>query len=198
MHALMSFRATANSIYCSLVDLFSTPWDADPAYVSLKRALITYHSLLKSSDLTNAALASLPLPRVKRSPNSKNAIPIPSRLSTILPLLRETFGVLISLPLFLVPLLVHLPIYYVTRWVGNKSVREEETMAQNKLVVGLIALFAIYSFWFWIIFALFLGTPIGAFIAIITIWGLEFYHGRLIDDNYLRYGSCTHRKVGCL
>jgi glycerol-3-phosphate O-acyltransferase / dihydroxyacetone phosphate acyltransferase len=170
----------------SLVDLFSTPWDSDPAYISLKRSLITYHSLLKSSRLTNGALASLPLPRTKRTSNPKNTLPIPGRLSTILPLLRETFSVLIRLPLFLVPLLVHLPAYYVTRWVGDKSARDEETMAQNKLVVGLFVFLAIYSFWFWIIFALFRSTPIGAVVAAITIWGMEFYHGRLIDDNYLR------------
>jgi glycerol-3-phosphate O-acyltransferase/dihydroxyacetone phosphate acyltransferase len=170
-----------------LVDLFSTPWDSDPAFISLKRALITYHSLLKSSSLTNGALASLPLPRTKRVPNSKNALPIPGRLATIFPLLRETFSVLIRLPLFLVPLLVHLPIYYVTRWVGDRSALDEESMAQNKLVVGLLSFLAIYSFWFWIIFALFRSTPIGAVVAAITIWGIEFYHGRLIDDNYLRY-----------
>ena len=170
----------------SLVDLFSTPWDSDPSFISLKKAMITYHSLLKSSRLTNGALATLPLPRTKRTANSKGPLPIPSRLSTVLPLLRETFNVLIRLPLFLVPLLIHLPIYYLTRWIGDRSAREEETMAQNKLVVGLFAVFGIYTFWFWIIFALFWSTPMGALIAFVTICALEYYHGRLIDDNYLR------------
>lgn len=168
------------------MDLFSTPLDSDPAFISLKRALITYHSLLKSSRLTNGALATLPLPRTKR--DSKGSLPIPSRLSTVLPLLHETFNVLIRLPLFFVPLLVHLPIYYLTRWVGNRSAREEETMAQNKVVVGLFTLFTIYTFWFWIIFALFWQSSVGAVVGLVTIVSMEAYHGKLIDDNYLRYG----------
>ncbi|KIM26219.1 hypothetical protein M408DRAFT_330764 [Serendipita vermifera MAFF 305830] len=170
----------------TLVDLFSTPWDSDPAFISLKRALITYHSLLKSSNLTNGALASLPLPRTKHAQGAKGPLPIPSRLSTVLPLLQETFNVLIRLPLFLVPLLVHWPIYSLTRWVGDRSSREEETMAQNKVVVGLAALFSIYTFWFWVIFALFWSTPMGAVVALITICAMEFYHSKLIDDNYIR------------
>jgi glycerol-3-phosphate O-acyltransferase / dihydroxyacetone phosphate acyltransferase len=167
-----------------LVDLFSTPWDSDPSFISLKKALITYHSLLKSTHLTNATLSSLPLPTRKDVASAHNQLP--SRFSTVLPLLLETIAVLIRLPFFFVPLIIHIPIYYTTRWIGNKSAHEEESMAQNKVVVGLLMLFAIYGFWFCMIWMLFWMTPIGAIVAASTMWLLAFYHGKLIDDNYIR------------
>ncbi|CCA73592.1 related to glycerol-3-phosphate-acyltransferase-Laccaria bicolor [Serendipita indica DSM 11827] len=164
----------------TLVDLFATPWDADPSFVALKKALITYHSLLKSTHLTNGALSTLPLSK-RRSTDS-----VPSRMSTIGPLLRESVAVGIRLPLFLVPMLVHLPIYWVTRWVGEKSAEDEEAVAQSKAVVGLILCLTIYSVWFWIISALFWATGLGFVIAALTVWAMASYHSKLIDDNYIR------------
>ena len=108
------------------------------------------------------------------------------------PLLRESVAVGIRLPIFLVPMLVHLPIYWVTQWVGEKSAHEEEAVAQNKAVVGLILCLAIYSVWFWVIWALFWATGVGAVIAALTVWAMASYHSKLIDDNYIRYARIYH------
>ncbi|KAG8812462.1 hypothetical protein FRB91_011427 [Serendipita sp. 411] len=169
-------------VYQTLVDAFSTPWDSDPEFVSLKRSLITYHSLLKSTHLTNGELSHLPLSKSRKSSSE----PVPPRLSTILPLLRESIAVLIRLPLFLVPLMINVPIYWMTRWVGEKAAVDEESVAQSKIVVGLVLFLVIHSFWFWVIWIFLAITPIGALIAAVSVWALATYHRRLIDDNYIR------------
>lgn len=73
--------------------------------------------------------------------------------------------------------------------MAKRSEREEESVAQNKVVVGLFLLFGIYSFWFWAIWALFWLTPIGAIVAAATVYSMAVYFHSLIDDSYLRYGS---------
>jgi len=124
----------------TLVDLFSTP-DASPNFNSAKRNLLEYYSLLQSSHLTNSVLSSLPLPR-SLDPNIP--APVPSRLFTLIILVRDTISALIRLPFFLFPLLVHLPVYFMGR-LGAKLVQdEEETQAQNKVVFGLLSLMLIY------------------------------------------------------
>ncbi|KAG8813107.1 hypothetical protein FRC17_001671 [Serendipita sp. 399] len=170
-------------VYQTLVDVFSTPWDSDSEFVALKRSLITYYSLLKTTHLTNGELANLPLSQSRKASSES---PVPSRLSTILPLLRESIAVLIRLPLFLVPLMINLPIYWTTRWAGEKASVDEESIAQSKVVVGLVLFIAIHGFWFWIIWMCLAVTPIGALIAGTSVWGLATYHQKLIDDNYLR------------
>jgi len=169
--------------YDSLVDLF-TSHSTDESYLELKRALMTYHSLLKTSHLTNETLALLPLPR---NLDPRRPTPFPSRITTFLVLIRDTLSALIRLPLFLVPLLVHLPIYTISRWVGKQSEVEEETMAQNKVVVGLLGLLGAYGTMFWFIWALLGGWWINGMVAACTVYVFGIYHVRLIDDNYLRY-----------
>jgi glycerol-3-phosphate O-acyltransferase/dihydroxyacetone phosphate acyltransferase len=144
---------------------------------------MTYHSLLKTSQLTNETLAFLPLPR---NLDPRRPMPFPSRITTFLVLIRDTLSAMLRLPLFLVPLLVHFPIYAISRWVGRQS-EEEETMAQNKVVVGLFGLLIAYGTMFWFIWALLGGWWINGVIAAFTVYVFGIYHVRLIDDNYLRY-----------
>ncbi|KAG6810973.1 hypothetical protein H0H92_009556 [Tricholoma furcatifolium] len=113
----------------TLVDLFAGP-SAIPHFNSAKRNLLEYYSLLQSSHLTNSVLKSLPLPPTL-DPNVP--APIPSRLYTLLLLIRDTISALIPLPFFFFPLIVHLPVYSMGR-LGARLVKdEEETQAQNKI-----------------------------------------------------------------
>ncbi|KAF5385969.1 hypothetical protein D9615_002530 [Tricholomella constricta] len=166
----------------TLVDLFSTP-NATPNFNSAKRNLLEYYSLLQSSHLTNSVLSSLPLPR-SLDPNTP--APVPSRLYTILILIRDTISALIRLPFFLFPLIVHSPVYFMGR-LGAKLVKdEEETQAQNKVVFGLLSLLLIYPAAFFFLWALLWYTPIGALLAAATVYLFANYHNRMIDDNYER------------
>ncbi|KAH8116623.1 hypothetical protein DFH11DRAFT_1829583 [Phellopilus nigrolimitatus] len=164
----------------TLVDLFSTP-DATANMTHVRRRLLEYYSLLQSSKLTNSALSALPLPKTL---DPRRAEPLPSRLRTLLLLLRDTLSVLVRLPFFLFPLLVHLPAYLASRWAARLVEDEEETQAQNKVVIGLLLLVLIYPAAFFFLWALLWYTPIGALVAATIVWLFAVYHNKLIDDNY--------------
>ncbi|PPQ85479.1 hypothetical protein CVT24_008533, partial [Panaeolus cyanescens] len=166
----------------TLVDLFSNP-DIAPNFKTVKRYLLSYYSLLQSSHLTNSALSSLPLPR-SLDPNT--ATTIPGRLYTLLLLLRDSIAALIQLPFFLLPLIVHSPVYMMGR-IGAKLVEnEEETQAQNKVAFGLISLLLIYPASFFFLWALFMYTPLGGLLAGLMVYLFARYHIKLIDSNYER------------
>ncbi|KAI5117860.1 hypothetical protein M0805_007703 [Coniferiporia weirii] len=164
----------------TLVDLFSTH-GATANITHVKRCLLEYYSLLQSSRLTNSALSSLPLPKTL---DPRRAEPLPSRLRTMLLLLRDTLSVLVRLPFFLFPLIVHLPAYLAGRWAARLVEDEEETQAQFKVVFGLLFLILIYPAAFFFLWALFWYTPVGALIAAATVWLFAVYHVKLVDDNY--------------
>ncbi|KAF9241788.1 hypothetical protein BU15DRAFT_73132 [Melanogaster broomeanus] len=133
----------------TLVDLFSTK-DMTPNFASVRQHLLEYYSLLQSTQLTNSVLSSLPLPATL-SPTK--ATPLPSRLLTLSILIRDTVAALVRLPLFLVPLLLHFPVYVVGRLAASLTEHEEETQAQNKVVIGLLLLMLIYPITFWVLWA---------------------------------------------
>ncbi|KAG6917822.1 hypothetical protein DXG01_000882 [Tephrocybe rancida] len=166
----------------TLVDLFSGPTTI-PHFKTTKRNLLEYHSLLQSSRLSNPVLESLPLPR-SLDPNIP--APIPSRLYTLLLLVRDTISALICLPFFLFPLIVHIPVYFMGR-LGARLVKdEEETQAQNKVVFGLLALALIYPAAFFFLWALLWYTPVGALLAAATVYLFANYHNRMVNENYQR------------
>lgn len=149
--------------------------------VHVRRRLLEYYSLLKSCKVTHATLTDLPLPR-NLSPHV--VVPLPSRLRTLVLLIRDTIAVLVRLPFFAFPLLVHMPAYAAAKWAGHLVEHEEETMAQNKIVFGLVLLLLIYPTVFYFLWALFLYTQIGALVAAGIVWLFAVYHVKLIDDNY--------------
>ncbi|KAG6880345.1 hypothetical protein C0992_011096 [Termitomyces sp. T32_za158] len=158
------------------------PLDLDN-FVAVSQTLLEYYSLLQSTHLTNSVLKSLPLPR---SLNPTIPAPIPSRLFTLLILIRDTLSALIRLPFFLFPLIMYLPVYSMGR-LGARLVKdEEETQAQNKVVFGFLSLLLIYPAVFFFLWALLWYTPIGALLAAATVYLLANYHDRMIDDFYLR------------
>lgn len=166
----------------TLVDLFSNP-DIVPSFNQTRRNLLTYYGLLQSSHLTNKVLASLPLPR-SLDPNTPTTIP--SRLLTLLILIKDTIIALVALPFFFLPLIVHAPVYFMGR-LGAKMVEdEEETQAQNKVAFGLLSSLLIYPAAFFFLWALLWYTPLGAILSASIVYFFAVYHTKMIDGNYER------------
>lgn len=165
----------------TLVDLFSTT-DATPNFSTVRRHLLGYYSLLQSTNLTNSVLSSLPLPPTL-SPS--HPAPLPSRLLTLSVLIRDTLAALTRLPFFLIPLLLHTPVYVMGRIGARLVEHEEETQAQNKAVFGLLSCMMIYPATFWVLWAMLWYTGFGALVAAFTVWAFAYYHNRLITDIYM-------------
>lgn len=163
--------------------MFSTP-DATSNLNSVKGHLLEYYSLLQSSHLTNSVLSSLPLP-CTLDPNTPTTVP--SRLLTLLILIRDSLSALVGLPFFLFPLIVHMPVYIMGRMGARLVEDEEETQAQNKVVFGLLSLLLIYPAAFFFLWALFWYTPIGALLAAATVYLFAMYHIWTIDGELLHY-----------
>ncbi|CAA7263179.1 unnamed protein product [Cyclocybe aegerita] len=166
----------------TLVDLFSYP-DITANFKSVKRNLLAYYSLLQSTHLTNSVLSSLPLPRTL-DPNTPATIP--SRLYTILILIRDSILALVQLPFFFLPLIVHSPAYMMGGLGAKLVEHEEETQAQNKVAFGLISLLVIYPATFVFLWALFWYTRLGALLAGLIVYLFAVYHIKMVDSNYER------------
>jgi glycerol-3-phosphate O-acyltransferase/dihydroxyacetone phosphate acyltransferase len=160
-----------------LVDLFSAP-ETTPNIKTVKRHLLSYYSLLQTSNLSNSVLSSLPLPR-SLDPNTASTIP--GRLYTLAILIRDTILAIIALPFFILPMIVHSPAYIMAR-IGARLVKdEEETQAQNKIAFGLLSLLLIYPTIFVFLWALLWYSPIGALLAAFTVYLFAIYHTKMID-----------------
>ncbi|KZT04264.1 glycerol-3-phosphate-acyltransferase [Laetiporus sulphureus 93-53] len=166
----------------TLVDLFSTP-DLVPNFTAIRRHLLTYYSLLQSTHLTNSVLSSLPLPETL---DPHRTIPLPSRLFTLTLLIRDTLALLVRLPFFLGPLLLHSPAYLFARFGARLAEDEEETQAQNKVVFGLLLLLLIYPAVFFFVWAFLRYTTFGAVIAAAMVVLFAMYHTKLVNANYER------------
>ena len=161
----------------SLVDLLSNP-DLTPNAYNVKRRLLEYYSLLESTKLTNSVLSSLPLPRTL---DPSQPVPLPSRLYTLMILLRDTLALVVRLPFFLFPVIVHLPVYILSRLGAQLAVDEVESQAQNKVVIGLaLSILFIYPTAFFLLWAFMMYTPLGALISASVVWLLAVYHNKLI------------------
>jgi len=126
----------------------------------------------------------LPLPPTL-DPNQP--VPLPSRLYTLMVLLRDTLVLVVRLPFFLFPVIVHLPVYILSRLGAQLAVDEVETQAQNKVVIGLaLSVLFIYPTAFLLLWAFMMYTPLGALISAGIVWLLAVYHNKLILDNYER------------
>ncbi|PCH35853.1 acyltransferase [Wolfiporia cocos MD-104 SS10] len=166
----------------TLVDLFSTP-DLVPNSTAIRRHLLTYYSLLQSTNLTNSVLSSLPLPDTL---DPHRPIPLPSRLFTLSLLVRDTLALLVRLPFFLIPLLLHAPAYLFARFGASLAEDEEETQAQNKVVFGLLLVLITYPAMFFFLWAFLWYTPVGALAALSIVVLFAKYHNKLVNDNYER------------
>ncbi|KAI0028599.1 hypothetical protein K488DRAFT_89590 [Vararia minispora EC-137] len=166
----------------TLVDLFSSS-DATPNFKVVKRRLLEYYSLLQSTQLTNAVLSSLPLPKTL-DPNRPT--PIPSRLLTLSVLIRDTLSCLFVLPFFVVPLAIHLPTYVIGKLGARLAEDEEETQAQNKVVLGLLFLMLCYPAAFFMLWALLWYSRVGAIASFTLVTMIAIYHTQAVGDAYKR------------
>jgi glycerol-3-phosphate O-acyltransferase / dihydroxyacetone phosphate acyltransferase len=148
----------------------------------VRRHLLEYYSLPQSSRLSNSVLSSLPLPN---SLDPHTPATLPSRLFTLLILLRDSISAASRLPFFLLPLLIHLPVYLMSRLGASFVEDEEETQAQNKVAFGLLSSLLIYPATFFFLWALFYYNPVGAFIAAFTVYSFASYHNKTIDGKYI-------------
>lgn len=168
----------------TIVDIFTTP-ALTPSYGALKKALLTYYSLLQSTNLTNRTLSRLPLPDTL---NPSQSTSLPSRLSTLFLLFGDTLGLIIRIPFFFIPLLVHAPALIAARHGANIA-SEELTEAQNKLVFGFMLLSCIYPSVFFLLWAFFSMTLVGAAVALATTYAFVMYYHKTVDDHYEQYVS---------
>jgi len=166
----------------SLVDIFSEPFSS-PDAAKVKTILTEYNNLLITAKLTNQTLSDLPVPT---NLDPSKPIPLPSRFSTLILLIRDTVSVLLRVPFFFIPMLIHLPMYYVAK-LGENIVREElETQAQMKIVFGLLFSLLVYPVVFVLVWV-FLGfTGFGALIAAGAVYLFNTSHKKLVDENYDR------------
>ncbi|VDC04045.1 unnamed protein product [Peniophora sp. CBMAI 1063] len=93
----------------------------------VKRALLEYYALLQSKRLTNAVLASLPLPSTL---DPSRPVPLPGRLKTLLVLISDTISSLALLSFFVLPLFIHAPAYVMGR-LGARLVEDEEETPEH-------------------------------------------------------------------
>lgn len=181
---LLACRSTDTILFdISLIDIFTTDARACPEAAHVKKLLVEYNNLLITAKLTNDILADLPIPT---DLDPSKPIPLPSRLSTLMILIKDTLAVLIGAPFFLLPMVMHLPMYYIGK-VGENMAREEmETQAQTKIVFGLLLTFLVYPVWFFLLWILIGPGAFGAVVAAVAIYLFSMSHKKLIDENYDR------------
>lgn len=167
----------------SLVDIFSTP-DLTQNFQVVRKRLLEYYSLLQSSHLTNAVLSTLPVPRTL---DPRTPAPLPSRLFTLALLIRDTLSLLVRLPFFLVPLMIHFPAYFLARFGARLVEDEEETQAQNKVVFALLFLSVTYPLVFFGLWALSSYNLIGAPIALAFVYFIAVYHTKLVNGEWTSF-----------
>lgn len=163
-----------------MIDLFASP-SASPALRRLKRLLNAYRDTLQASSLSHLSLSSLPLPATL-DPSVPHPLPTRARVLTSISL--STFSCLLRLPFFLLPLIVHLPIYLFTRYASSGALEEDQ--AQKKVAVGLVLALGSYAAFFGVACALlWVSLPYGGAILVALTGTIAFvaYHNRLVDDN---------------
>jgi hypothetical protein len=186
---IIKYRPIVSSLACSLVDLFTQPFPSSEVE-KVKTILTEYNNLLLTAKLTNQTLSDLPVPT---DLDPSKPIPLPSRFSTLILLIRDTISVLVRVPFFLMPMLIHLPMYYVAK-LGENIVREElETQAQMKIVFGMLFSLLVYPVVFLIMWLMLGFTSVGAIVAAGGVYLFNMSHKTLVDENYDRSVSGLSR-----
>lgn len=146
----------------------------------MRDLLLAYRGALLQTHLSHFGLSGVSLPD---SLDPSVPFPMPGRVKVAGHLLKSTLASSVRLPLFVLPLLVHLPIYVV----GAFSVRMaelEEDRAQVKIALGLVLAMGTYVALFSLACVGLALVPLGFVLAAIAVLCFWLYHQRLIDDNY--------------
>ncbi|GHJ85685.1 hypothetical protein NliqN6_2087 [Naganishia liquefaciens] len=167
----------------TLVDMFSPPTTSKQLQ-ELKDLLNKYNNLLVTAKLSNTELSDLPLPE---SLNPSRSTPLPTKFATIWLLIKDTISCMVRLPFFLVPMVVHLPIYVMARMGANIAKEELETQAQMKVAFGLLFSFAVYPVIFFALWVLLGFTALGGLVAAALVYGFNMSHQSLVDANYSHF-----------
>lgn len=178
---------------CSLVDLFATE-NPSPSLRRLRRLLTTYRDALKHLGVSHLSLSSLPLPETL-DPSVPHRLP--TRMRVFASIVLSTFACLIRLPFFLLPLLVHLPVYLFARYASSGALEEDQ--AQNKVAIGLVLALVTYAAFFAVACVLlWTSIPWGGAILVAVVGTIAFvaYHNRLVDANVGRPRSSLSQLPG--
>ncbi|BGP27530.1 hypothetical protein JCM10295v2_006502 [Rhodotorula toruloides] len=168
----------------TLIDLFAAP-NPSASLRRLRRLLNVYREALYSTGVTHLSLSSLPLPATL-DPSVPH--PLPTRMRVLGTVILSTLACLIRLPFFLLPLIVHLPVYLFARYAASNALEEDQ--AQNKVALGLVLALVTYATFFAVACALlWTSIPWGGALLVAIIGTIAFvaYHNRLIDDNYRKF-----------
>ncbi|KAK4048505.1 hypothetical protein OIV83_004673 [Microbotryomycetes sp. JL201] len=166
----------------TLVDLFATA-PHNPKLAGVRDVLLAYQQSLRTCSLTHSSLTGVPLP-AKLDPAVPH--PFPTRFKVLMGLMWSTCASLSALPFFVVPLVVHLPVYLV----GKYSLRfsdVDEDIAQNKISLGLVLAIIVYLSLFAFVWTLLVVVPLGGVLAAFIVWLFVVYHNILIDGNYNKF-----------
>lgn len=164
------------------MDLFTDPAPTE-SITRTKSALVEYNKLLITSKMTNDLLSDLPLPHAL---DPSKPIPLPNRFSTLFLLIRDTLSILIRTPFFILPMIIHLPMYYVAKLGENMMADELETQAQMKMVFGMLLSFLVYPFWAGVLWWVMGRGMVAAVVAGGAVYAFNTSHQNLVDDSYDR------------
>ena len=175
----------------------------------VKAELLRLHDSLKELSLSNQALGNVPL---ARDLDPAKDVALPTRLGTLWNLIKDTIASAVRLPFFVLPLALHTPAYLAAKLtVRLVNPVEEESFAQNKIVIGLGLLVIIYPTLFFCVWVFLFMSPIGAMLAFglcvvslsflppvctpghpsltsgflggaRSVWAFALYHVSLVDD----------------
>lgn len=151
--------------------------------------LTTYRDALKHLGVSHLSLSSLPLPETL-DPSVPHRLP--TRMRVFASIVLSTFACLIRLPFFLLPLLVHLPVYLFARYASSGALEEDQ--AQNKVAIGLVLALVTYAAFFAVACVLlWTSIPWGGAILVAIVGTIAFvaYHNRLVDANVGRLFSLS-------
>ncbi|BGP35303.1 hypothetical protein JCM10296v2_007138 [Rhodotorula toruloides] len=168
----------------TLIDLFAAP-NPSASLRRLRRLLNVYRDALYSTGVTHLSLSSLPLPATL-DPSVPH--PLPTRMRVLGTVILSTLACLVRLPFFLLPLIVHLPVYLFARYAASNALEEDQ--AQNKVALGLVLALVTYATFFAVACALlWTSIPWGGALLVAIVGTIAFvaYHNRLIDDNYRKF-----------
>ncbi|KAM0786004.1 hypothetical protein ACM66B_006822 [Microbotryomycetes sp. NB124-2] len=175
---LTSYR----DIMQTLVDLFATASN-NSKLAGVRDVLLAYQQSLRTASLTHSSLAGVPLPATL---DPAVPHPFPTRFKVLMGLVWSTFASLSTLPFFIVPLVVHLPVYLVGKYSLRFSDLDED-IAQNKISLGLVLAIIVYLSLFAFVWTLLVVVPLGGILAAFIVWLFVVYHNILIDGNYNKF-----------
>ncbi|CAG8503517.1 1638_t:CDS:2 [Acaulospora colombiana] len=111
-----------------------------------------------------------------------------SKLRALCTFLYESLKFFIQLPFFLPALFFHWPIYVLGK-VSVKFEKYEESMAQNKIMLGLVWLMISYTILFFMVWTMLFYTPLGLVLAAGAVFIFAWYHVALVDRQVKKLAS---------